>query len=214
MILVSCGVITSKPSVAELDIQNPTDHARSGSHTMSTMIARPSMRRAGVSRPRAEPSATNPAIIAARNTEGSPRVTTVNHNNTNIVNPSRHDDRARISNGPITVKRNATFCPDTAVRCDKPLFRNAVIIVAGCCRSSPMIRPIKSAPSSRGITAADRANASRILFALKYSTAPLPKLSLTSRTAKVPTMCRYDNLFCLLASRRKRSPVTHSTSPA
>ena len=97
------------PHVASEDIHMPMENTRSGSTARRTTTVYSNALRAGRSRPRANAIADIAAIIVARSTEGSARVTTTNQLRRNSVSPRRHHVRARLMYTPNTVSTKATF---------------------------------------------------------------------------------------------------------
>ncbi len=98
--------------------------------------------------PTAKASAASAAIVPARSTDGSARVSTTNQPITTIVPTRRSAGLARWSNGAAIERTRATFCPDTAVRWESPLWRKRAVIASGWSESSPMISPRARAASS------------------------------------------------------------------
>ena len=119
------------PAVAPTDSQKPTDQTSSGSTTTSPMTASDSTRSECWGRPRTYANAVMAAITAARSIDGSNRVSTTNQAMSKQVSAHLHHGVSARSSGPAAARRNATFCPDTAVRCDSPLRRNRSIIAGG-----------------------------------------------------------------------------------
>ena len=125
------GPTVATPAVAPTDSQNPTERTSSGSTSSNATTARHRMRAGARSRPNTNAVADNAAIAPARTIDGSNRVKLTNH----AINPNvtihRLNGRSTRSNGPAAANTNATFCPDTAVRCDRPLARKRWIISIG-----------------------------------------------------------------------------------
>ena len=71
------------------------------------------------------------AIAPARTIDGSNRVRLTNREDGLSVTTHRHHGRKTRNNGAAAINTNDTFCPDTAVRCDRPLARNRSIISRG-----------------------------------------------------------------------------------
>ena len=106
------------------------------------------------------------AMTPARSTDGSNRVSIMNQPISPSVADHRHHGRIRRKHGDAAASTNATFSPETAVRCDRPEVRNAVTIDSGSRASSPMTRPVNRAASGAadrrlGDTAQRRANTRR-----------------------------------------------------
>ncbi len=129
------------PAVAPTDSQNPTDHDNNGSTTSNPVTASARIRTGDRSRPVMNAVADSPAITPARRIDGSKRVITTNQAITDTVTAHRSAGRNRTSSGPHAASTNATFCPDTAVKCDSPLARNRAVMSSGCSRSSPITSP-------------------------------------------------------------------------
>ncbi len=127
----SNGPIAVTPNVAPTDSQKPTDQVSSGSSRTRAMTASASSRTGWRWRPSRKAVALKPAIVAARRTDGSARVSTTNQPiNVNVAS-HRGTGRARRSSGPAAAITNATFWPETAVKCARPLARNRSIISGG-----------------------------------------------------------------------------------
>ncbi|CAB4579157.1 unannotated protein [freshwater metagenome] len=132
------------------------------------------------------------AIPAARTTDGSTRVSTANHTSAPSVAESRVHRPRRRSNGVTIASTYPTFCPDTAVRCARPLSRNRSTVPSLCAESSPYTNPANSAASSSLIVDAPRAMTSRTSLAERSRArdrrrAP-PSGSEMDSTSNIPTM--------------------------
>ncbi len=119
------------PPVAPTDSQNPTDHSNSGSITDNPITASANKRTGDRSRPDTNAVADNPAITPALRIDGSNRVIATNQAITPTVSSHLGHGRNRTSSGLHAARTNATFCPDTAVKCDNPLARNRSIMSRG-----------------------------------------------------------------------------------
>ena len=128
--------------------------------------------------------------------------------------PNLHHVRARRKYTPKMLRTNATFCPDTAVRCDNPAPRNALIMVRDCARSSPITSPMNNADSSRGITSAARLIVDRRRLALRANGDAANICSRTSLTENMPTMWRGAYRITLACGTRDRCPETNNMFPA
>lgn len=127
----NAGPTVITPVVAPTDSQNPIDHTSNGSISTNPSTANARMRIGARSRPVAYAIADSDAIVPARTIDGSKRVNATNHKINPTVTPSRGHRRKRRSNGPQAASTNATFCPDTAVRWERPLALNRSIIACG-----------------------------------------------------------------------------------
>lgn len=130
-LLASAGPTVTTPVVAPTDNQNPIDHTNNGSTSTSPRTANARIRIGARSRPVAYATADSDAIVPARTIEGSKRVNATNHKINPTVTPSRGHRRSRRNNGPHAAKTKATFCPDTAVKWERPLALNRLIIARG-----------------------------------------------------------------------------------
>ena len=97
------------PAVAPTDSQNPTDHANSGSSNSKPTTARASNRTGSRWRPSRNAVALRAAIVPARRTDGSARVSTTNQPISPNVSIQRLSGRDRRSSGPAAARTNATF---------------------------------------------------------------------------------------------------------
>ena len=88
-----------RPAVAPDDIQKPTCHINMGSITTSPATHKASTAKDFTCQPAVKHNTDIAAIAAARNTDGSARVSTVNHANTKSVATSRARGRIRVSSG-------------------------------------------------------------------------------------------------------------------
>ena len=208
----SGGPRTVTPAVAPTDNQKPTERTSSGSTSSRPITATASRRGGSRSRPRANPTALNPAIAPARSTDGSARVSTTNQPISASVAANRTPVRARRSNGPAAANTNATFWPDTAVRCDRPLRRKRSIMSGGWSRSSPMIRPRARAASADGIDDEPRSMRSRTRFDATASGRPSRRSPRTSYR-NAPTTCSHDTRAARAGRSGWRAPETHTRSP-
>ena len=83
------------------------------------------------SRPSTNAVADSDAIAPARTIDGSNRVKLTNQRINPSVATHRHVGRSTRSNGAAAISTKDTFCPDTAVRWDRPLARNLSTIARG-----------------------------------------------------------------------------------
>ena len=207
------GPSTHTPAVAPTDNQKPTDHTKSGSNITKAMIASASRRTGDACAPRTKAVAARIAITPARSTDGSKRVSAMNHATTATVAAHRHDGRNRRSNGKAAASTKATFCPDTAVRCERPDPRKASISSGRWRASSPMTSPVNSAASSLPIVASATRRSERRTRLLARSSTDPSCTSANTVGVKRPTTWR-------TAARRApvvsalRLPCTHTNSPA
>ncbi len=117
--------------MAPTDNQNPTDQTINGSTSASARTATASSRTGDRSRPVMNAVADSTAIAPARRIEGSNRVRATNHTISATVTTQRGRGRSRTRIGPQAASRKLTFCPETAVRCDRPLARKRSIMSIG-----------------------------------------------------------------------------------
>ena len=139
------------PAVAPVDNQKPTDRASSGSTSSSPITAMHSSRAGWRSRPSTKAVADSTAIAPARMIDGSNRVSITNQPiNGHRDRPAHRTAAAAAATDSRPPGHNATFWPDTAVRCDSPLARKRSTIAGGCSASSPSTRPRNRAASASG----------------------------------------------------------------
>ena len=137
--------------MAPIDSQKPTDHTNIGSTSTSSVTVHASSRATAVCRPSTYDELASIAMTPARSTDGSKRVRTMNQPIRARVAAQRDHGRSRRSSGEAAAIKNATFSPDTAVRCDSPDVRNASTISAGWRASSPITRPVNRLASGTPI---------------------------------------------------------------
>ena len=140
----SRGASTTMATAAQIESWNPVERTSKGSISTSAVTARPTTRNREIGAPGIASVAASAAIAEARSTDGSKRVITPKRPITMRVAPSRGQRRRRRSSGPASAKAKATFCPETASRCVSPAPLKASARSAGCSRSSPRTRPVKS----------------------------------------------------------------------
>ena len=95
----------------------------------------------------------NIAITPARSTDGSKRVSAMNQPIRARVAAHLHHGRNRRSSGDAAAMTNATFSPETAVRCDSPDARKALTMPALWRVSSPITSPVNRLASASPIAA-------------------------------------------------------------
>ena len=95
--------------MAPTDSQNPTDHTSSGSTTTSNPTDKASTRAGRTCLPSTYAVAAIVAITPARNTDGSKRVSAMNHAISATDAAQRHHGLRRRSNGSAAASTNATF---------------------------------------------------------------------------------------------------------
>ncbi len=127
----SRGPSTATPAVAPTDSQKPIEWTSSGSTSTRPVTARDSSRDGALSRPNTNAVAEIAAIVPARTIDGSNRVRLTNHAINATVAAHRQPARRRRKSGPAPASTNATFWPETAVRCESPLARKRSIIACG-----------------------------------------------------------------------------------
>src|SRR4051794_26898289 len=160
--LASRGARTHTPALAPGDNQKPTDHTSIRATQAKITTVQASRRTTGCGRPSANAELASIAIIPARSTDGSNRVSIMNQPISPNVADHRHHCRIRRKAGDAAANTNATFSPETAVRCERPEVRNAVIIDSGSRASSPITSPVNKAASAPPIVdSATRRSAER-----------------------------------------------------
>ena len=125
------GLIKSSPDVAPRLSQNPTVRSESGQMTPTTSSVSEISRIGFTCRPLTRADNATAAMTDARITDGSKRVRVANHPMTASEPTQRAVALRRASNGAITANMYATFCPLTAVRCDRPAARNSSRVCFG-----------------------------------------------------------------------------------
>jgi hypothetical protein len=143
------GARTSTPAVAVADSSSPSDPASRGSTSTSSSTATATACRGSRTTPRIVVPSSSRAIVPARSTLGSKRVTKANQGTTLPTAAQRpHAGARRIeaaaSTPPITI---ATWLPETAVRCVSPVARIASRSASGSSRVSPMTKPTSRPPT-------------------------------------------------------------------
>ena len=119
------------PRLAPHESTKPTWCTRNGSASSRTIAAKASTRRPVVGDRRRRPAARTAAIAIARSTDGSHRVIVPKHTRTASAMTTGHAGGAARSNGANSASTNATFSPDTAVRCVSPAARNCSVSSSG-----------------------------------------------------------------------------------
>ena len=139
---------SAMPRLAPQDSRNPTWWSRNGSTSSSPIAASTSTRDPVVGRPSAPAIIATTAIVIARSTDGSQRVMVPKHTSTTNATTTRPRSPDRRSSGANSASTNATFSPETAVRCVSPAARNCSVSASGTPRVSPSRKPASSARST------------------------------------------------------------------
>ena len=160
------------PVVAPTESRKPTERTRSGSTRTSPATARARMRPRPALRPRPDAVAAIAAMVTARSTDGSNRVTSAKKASSVSVTAHRGPSLSRRSSGPLRTSRNATFWPDTASRCVRPAPRKSSATSGGWARSSPITMPVNSARRSMPSGSAPAASVRRSPLARRLAASP------------------------------------------
>ena len=170
------------------------------------MTASASRRRLETGRPSVEATIATPDIASARSTDGSQRVTNPKRTSTATPAASRPPRLIRPSNGDVSARTNATFCPDTTRRWVSPEARKSSTVSTDCARSSPSTKPANRARRSSGSDAAPATSVRRTPFASRLTGPPNAHEPTSSMLSRAPT--------CRRASRSRAAGGTGSSRPA
>ena len=156
------GATTRTPAVAAADRSSPTDMASSGSIVISVRTATPSAWTDDVGVPRARATSTAAAMTAARETEGSARVSKTNQPMANATTHRwpRAPSPMAPANSSAPAATTATFDPLTATRWVSP----AACMRSSVSSSSRLVSPVTSPtarPAVRSASPADAATRTR-----------------------------------------------------
>ncbi len=155
------------PRLAAHDSANPTECTRNGSTSSNAMAASSSTRTPWTGRPRWPATSAIDAITIARSTDGSQRVMVPKSTSTDSAPTRRPRNASRRSTGAISASTNATFSPDTAVRCESPAARKSSVSSRGTPRVSPSRNPASSARSVGVRELVPRSTAARAVLAAR-----------------------------------------------
>jgi hypothetical protein len=187
------GAATSTPAVAVADNTSPSEPASRGSTRTSSSTATARLWRASRGTPRTDAASSTSAIVPARCTLGSNRVTNANHGTTSAT--ASHRPLAPTRSSPSTPSTPpstiATLLPETAVRWVNPVACIAAWSSAGSSRVSPVTNPTSRPParSSRWRVAASRTRA-RTCSLARASGPGSPTASQPAASSRTLTCCR------------------------